>query len=230
MAPEHPKESHEMDHDAQPPPPSSKSVVKDAKKKKDEKKDEDLSEEDQALKQQLELYVERVQDVDPAIQKMALEAMREEIRTATSSMTSVPKPLKFLRPHYGALKSYYEKMVNAELKRYLADVISVLALTMSEDGDRESLRFRLQGSVGDIGSWGHEYVRNLAGEIGNEFQQRQIEEQPVDDLMDLVKQIVPFHVKHNAEPEAVDLLMEVQKHTWFSWNVLSFEGRSHPCS
>jgi hypothetical protein len=42
MAPEHPKESHEMDHDAQPPPPSSKSVVKDAKKKKDEKKDEDL--------------------------------------------------------------------------------------------------------------------------------------------------------------------------------------------
>jgi 26S proteasome regulatory subunit N1 len=116
MAPEHPKESHEMDHDARPPPPSSKSVVKDAKKKKDEKKDEDLSEEDQALKQQLELYVERVQDVDPAIQKVALEAMREEIRTATSSMTSVPKPLKFLRPHYGALKSYYEKMVNTELK------------------------------------------------------------------------------------------------------------------
>lgn len=24
---------------------------------------------------------------------------------------------------------------------------------------QESLRFRLQGTVGDIGSWGHEYVR-----------------------------------------------------------------------
>ncbi len=24
---------------------------------------------------------------------------------------------------------------------------------------QESLRFRLQGSIGDIGSWGHEYVR-----------------------------------------------------------------------
>jgi hypothetical protein len=34
------------------------------------------SEEDLALKQQLELYVERVQDGDPAIQKVALEAMR----------------------------------------------------------------------------------------------------------------------------------------------------------
>jgi 26S proteasome regulatory subunit N1 len=208
MAPENSKDSHAMDQDVQPPP--SKLLPKEAKKKKEEKKDEDLSEEDLALKQQLELYVERVQDGDPAIQKMALEAMRQEIRTATSSMTSVPKPLKFLRPHYGTLKSYYEKMVDSELKRYLADVISVLALTMSEDGDRESLRFRLQGSIGDIGSWGHEYVRNLAGEIGNEFQQRQTDEQPVDDLMDLVKQIVPFHVKHNAEPEAVDLLMEVE--------------------
>ncbi len=38
------------------------------------------SEEDLALKQQLELYVERVQDGDPAIQKMALEAMRYAIQ------------------------------------------------------------------------------------------------------------------------------------------------------
>lgn len=34
------------------------------------------SEEDLALKQQLELYVERVQDVDPGVQKLALESMR----------------------------------------------------------------------------------------------------------------------------------------------------------
>ncbi len=38
------------------------------------------SEEDLALKQQLELYVERVQDGDPAIQKMALEAMRYAVQ------------------------------------------------------------------------------------------------------------------------------------------------------
>ena len=34
------------------------------------------SEEDLALKQQLELYVERVQDVEPGVQKLALESMR----------------------------------------------------------------------------------------------------------------------------------------------------------
>jgi 26S proteasome regulatory subunit N1 len=34
------------------------------------------SDEDLALKQQLELYVERVQDSDPGLQKVALESMR----------------------------------------------------------------------------------------------------------------------------------------------------------
>nr|XP_023901397.1 26S proteasome non-ATPase regulatory subunit 2 homolog A [Quercus suber]POE49616.1 26s proteasome non-atpase regulatory subunit 2 like a [Quercus suber] len=180
------------------------------KNKKDEKRDEDLSEEDLALKQQLELYVERVQDADPNLQKVALESMRQEIRTSTSSMTSVPKPLKFLRPHYGTLKAFYETMGNSELKKYLADILSVLALTMSAEGERESLKYRLEGSGGDIGSWGHEYVRNLAGEISQEYAKRQSEEVPIEDLMELVQQIVAFHMKHNAEPEAVDLLMEVE--------------------
>ncbi|KAM7492213.1 hypothetical protein LguiA_035134 [Lonicera macranthoides] len=179
-------------------------------KKKDDKKDEDLSEEDLALKQKLELYVERVQDSDPGLQKFALESMRQEIRTSTSSMTSVPKPLKFLRQHYGTLKVFYETMAESDVKKLLADILSVLALTMSAEGERESLKYRLLGSEGDIGSWGHEYVRNLAGEIGQEYLKRQSEEAPIDNIMELVQQIVAFHMKHNAEPEAVDLLMEVE--------------------
>ncbi|XP_071735874.1 26S proteasome non-ATPase regulatory subunit 2 homolog A-like [Rutidosis leptorrhynchoides] len=183
---------------------------KDQKKKKDEKKDEDLSEEDLALKQQLELYVERVSDADLGLQKVALESMRQEIRTSTSSMTSVPKPLKFLRPHYPMLKSHYETMPESDLRRLLADILSVLAMTMSAEGELESLKYRLLGSDGDICSWGHEYVRNLTGEVAQEYAKRVNEEVPTDDLMELVVQIVAFHMKHNAEPEAVDLLMEVE--------------------
>ncbi|XP_065875690.1 26S proteasome non-ATPase regulatory subunit 2 homolog A-like [Euphorbia lathyris] len=179
--------------------------------KKDDKKNADLSDEDIALKQQLELYVERIQDPDPGLQKVALESMRQGLRSATSSMT-VPKPLKFLRPHYGTLKAYYDTMVESEQKKYLADILSVLALTMSAEGERESLKYRLLGSEteGGIGSWGHEYVRNLAGECAQEYAKRLNEETEIDDLMDLVKDIVEFYMKHNAEPEAVDLLMEVE--------------------
>lgn len=202
-ADQNPSSSTSSEQTLNPPP-------RDPKKNKEEKKDEDLSDEDLALKQQLELYVERVQDANPGVQNLALESMRQEIRSATSSMTSVPKPLKFLRPHYGKLKAYFETMLDSDLKKYLADILSVLALTMSAEGERESLKYRLLGSEGDIGSWGHEYVRNLAGEISQEFAKRQYDDLPIDALMELVQQIVAFHMKHNAEPEAVDLLMEVE--------------------
>ena len=31
-------------------------------------------------------------------------------------MTSVPKPLKFLRPHYGTLKEFHKNMAESDLK------------------------------------------------------------------------------------------------------------------
>ena len=50
----------------------------------------------------------------------------------------------------------------------------------------------------EVGSWGHEYVRNIAGEIGQEYAARREAEKPVDDLLELVAQIVPYHMSHNA--------------------------------
>lgn len=140
---------------------------KDAKKPKNETEEEEISEEDKQLKENLELMVERAQDADPAVQKLAIESISKEIRTATSSMTSVPKPLKFLRSHYDTLKSLHEDMPSSSSNRIaLADVVSVLAMTSSTEGSRDTLKFRLKGSQDDLGSWGHEYIRHLAGLLG----------------------------------------------------------------
>eukprot|EP00232_Nephroselmis_pyriformis_P011581 CAMPEP_0182890528 /NCGR_PEP_ID=MMETSP0034_2-20130328/22707_1 /TAXON_ID=156128 /ORGANISM="Nephroselmis pyriformis, Strain CCMP717" /LENGTH=887 /DNA_ID=CAMNT_0025024083 /DNA_START=1 /DNA_END=2664 /DNA_ORIENTATION=- len=184
--------------------------AKDAKAKKEEKKEEDLSEEDLALRANLELMVERLDDKEAGVQKLSLEVIRSEIRTSTSSMTSVPKPLKFLRSHYASLKTKFGTIAKAN-QTLLADVISVLAMTMGAEDSIESLEYRLLGSSDDIGSWGHEYVRNLAGEISKEFNRRTEAGEDLSALMKLVEEIVPFHVKHNAEPEAVDILLEVDR-------------------
>jgi len=74
-------------------------------------------------------------------------------------MTSVPKPLKFLRPHYEALKAVHSACGEGENKRLLADIVSLLAMTRpAEPGVMpESLRYRLLGSSEEeIGCWGHE--------------------------------------------------------------------------
>ncbi|KAG9307203.1 hypothetical protein G9A89_017031 [Geosiphon pyriformis] len=177
------------------------------KDKKDEP--EELSEEDLQLRNELEMLIERLQEDNLELHRPALESLRTLIRTSTSSMTSVPKPLKFLRPHYSTVTEIYQSWIPSDNKLALADILSVLAMTYDE-GKRDSLKYRLEGSPEDPGSWGHEYVRHLSTEIGQEFLSRSENDLPFKDLMKLALEIIPFFLKHNAEADAVDLLLELE--------------------
>lgn len=191
--------------------------LKDENNKKEKKtlQENELSEEDQKLKDGLELAVQRLKDNDTLLHEQALNYLCNEIRTSTSSMTSVPKPLKWLRPYYNDLKTIYASWhIAHSLKQLMADMLSVLAMTMSEPGSQECLRFKLEGTNIEISSWGHEYVRSLTGEISEEYNRRMVESDnasEMDDLLALVDDILPFQMQHNAEAEAIDLLLEVQQ-------------------
>jgi 26S proteasome regulatory subunit N1 len=65
---------------------------------------------------QYSLCVIAVKESDESLYKPSLELMRIHIRSSTTSMTSVPKPLKFLRPHYAVLKDVYEKITDVSTK------------------------------------------------------------------------------------------------------------------
>ncbi|PRP87199.1 26S proteasome non-ATPase regulatory subunit 2-like [Planoprotostelium fungivorum] len=184
----------------------------DTKKKNDKKKkEEELSEEDKRKKEELDLLAERVQDADVGVQKLALDTLITEIKTATSSMTSVPKPLKFLGPHYEKLKAFFDSQSSSENKTLLSDILAVLSMTFGKEGEGETLKYKLQGSMKDIGSWGHEFIRHLSGEISTEWDKRTENKTSVEELQNLVNQIVPFNMQHNAEHEACDLLLEIEK-------------------
>ncbi|KAG1181581.1 hypothetical protein G6F36_009786 [Rhizopus arrhizus] len=185
----------------------------DDKKNKNDKKEqeEELSEEDQQLKAELELMVERLQDENKDLHRPALEHLRTAIRTSTSSMTSVPKPLKFLGKFYPSLKQLHATWSESADKKLFADILSVLSMSYGEEGQQETLKYRFVGSTDeDIGSWGHEYVRHLSSEIMQEYQARLESDQSTKELIDLALEIVPFFLKHNAEADAVDLLLEVE--------------------
>jgi hypothetical protein len=49
----------------------------------------------------------------------------------------------------------------------------------------------------------------VSGEIGQEWDVRRADGKTTDDLKALVEEIVPFNMKNNGEPDACDLLMEV---------------------
>jgi len=60
--------------------------------------------------------VERLGDRDMAQRDNALKQIKLEISGATRTMTSVPKPLKFLSPHYKTLVKLFEEQTDAQLK------------------------------------------------------------------------------------------------------------------
>lgn len=98
------------------------------------------------MKENLELAVSRVLEKDANVREAALQVLKHEIRTATSSMTSVPKPLKFLHPHYASMKDHYHTLNDSDgSKKVFADVLSVMAMTMAH-GTRESLQFKVRQS------------------------------------------------------------------------------------
>lgn len=86
---------------------------------------------------------------------------------------------------------------------------------MTISDKRECLKYRFLSSMEDAGSWGHEYVRHLTAELAQELEeidanttQNNINK---DDLFKLAEEMVSFYMKHNAEAEACDLLMEIEK-------------------
>ncbi|KAK5204085.1 proteasome regulatory particle base subunit [Exophiala xenobiotica] len=172
--------------------------------------EEELSEEDQQLKSELEMLVERLKEDDASLYKPAMDAIKNFIKTSTSSMTAVPKPLKFLRPHYDELAALYGKWPAGPDRDSLADMLSVLGMTYGDEEKLETLKYRLLSKSDDLGSWGHEYIRHLALEIGQEYQNRLNDEREVGDLTELALALVPYFLKHNAEADAVDLLSELE--------------------
>lgn len=111
-------------------------------------------------------------------------------------------------------------------------------MTYSDTEPRGTLRYRLisaslrpAGSpLADPGTWGHEYVRHIAAELGEEFVAREelqeeeggvstdngFEEKKdapigtLEELRALAKECATFLLSHNAEPDAVDLMEEME--------------------
>ena len=145
--------------------------------------------------------------------------IKKEITTATSSMTSLPRPLKFLKEYYSLIKSKFKSLAptsqkETKYKQLISDLISVL-FTVHPDKDLEEgetmLFYVLQGTRTEITSWGQEYVRSLCADLGVEYTNRLDREEPLEEIYDLVKVIVPFLIEQRCENDAIDLLIEVNK-------------------
>ena len=98
--------------------------------------------------------------------------------------------------------------------------MSVLGMTEPDEKKLDTLQYRLLAPSKDIGeealaSWGHEYMRHLALELGQDYNEQcdtgADPEGPEMKLkVDLARELVPYFLKHQSEADAVDLLSELE--------------------
>lgn len=172
--------------------------------------------------------VKGLYDKDEELQLNAFNLIKNQITTSTSSMTSIPKPLKFLRLHYDDLKNFYQKNFEGEksienqtlnsiekekkFKNCLSDLLAVLVMVVNTTEKNENvLYWVLKGNKKNLTDWGLEFIRTLSGNLGEEFNRRIDEELPFEDLYEYVSIIIPYLIETHSESEAVDLLLEVEK-------------------
>lgn len=158
-------------------------------------------------------------DKDPEIQLNSFNLIKSQVTNSTSSMTSIPKPLKFLRLHYDELKEFYMKNYDqqqtnntkiTEFKYNLSDLLAVLVMVVSNTEDTV-LYWVLKGNRKNLCDWGLEFIRTLSGNLGEEFNKRIDQELPYEDLYEFVNIIIPYLIETHSESECVDLLLEVEK-------------------
>ena len=179
--------------------------------KKDAPKADTISDEDLQIRSEVELLVTRIGDQNAQLVATALARLTELLRSASGSVASVPKPLKFVRPLYTTLVAHQAAMMDEVNKKKLNDVLSLIAMTMPETKDnvRASLKHKLAGNTDDLKSWGHEYLRFLSGELAKEWDWAETEGHSTTHLEPMVRQIVTYMLEHQDEPSGIDLLMEV---------------------
>ena len=149
------------------------------------------------------MAVERLFDSDPQIRINSYNFLKDQITTSTSSMTSIPRPLKFLRTHYQEIKEKYEKWEektneDKNFKLMLCDLLSVLVMVIM-NVEENSLYYVLKGSKTNITEWGQEYIRSLCGDIANEYNKRLYNNDNIDELYNLAQNIIPYLIQHIAK-------------------------------
>ncbi|PVV00639.1 hypothetical protein BB560_004973, partial [Smittium megazygosporum] len=159
--------------------------------------------EDQRLIDEIAMLIERLSEQNSDLYEPSLNQIRSMIKSSSSTMVSIPKPLKFLRPHYPTLVELYKTWPSSDIKTLFADTLSLLGMAYDSDSEYSCLTHRLEAGINkdQIFDWGHEY-------IGDQFDNSSTFD--TNALHSLSTLLVEFFFKHNAESDGIDLLHQIK--------------------
>ena len=182
--------------------------------KKKKQASEDLSPEDQLLKEKIESLSEKICNLENS-QDITLESIKEltiEVRKSTRLRTAIPKAMKFLKSHYSSLETAFDNLITGTRKQHLADFLSLICNSLKEKYDNDCLKYLQQGTgTMDLEDLGEEFILTLSGDLANEYLNLLDEDKDVSEVHALTQKILPVMFRTGNEINVVDLLLEVDR-------------------
>lgn len=183
------------------------------------------TETEQAVIDALQLIMDRIQEPQSSLEVklFAVDSLKNQLKSsggakeASGVISSIPLGLKFMKEHYQRLCDIYRLMranekqpSNKQLSIALANVISYLSMVYGSEEEEGGACFSYLLQVFALGGpeavnaaleeWGHEYAKRLSLEIINNAH---------SSAVDCIDVLIKYFLKHHAEPEACDVLVEI---------------------
>ena len=165
--------------------------------------------------------MERIQDTSLEVKLFAIDSLKNQLKSSGAKDTSgggaisssIPLGLKFMKEHYPTLCAIYESSGKQpkEFRMALASVISYLSMVYSSSLEDSCFKFLMQtfilggsnASNAALEEWGHEFAKRLSLEVVNS------QADPSAEDLQCIDVLIRFFLKHHAEPEACDVLVEI---------------------
>ncbi len=98
---------------------------------------------------------------DKDIKLNSFNMIKSELTSSSSTMSSIPKPLKFLRLHYESIRKLYDSLEEFDtFKLIIADFLAVLSIVAANKSETDTiLSFVLRGTRKELHTWGQEFMR-----------------------------------------------------------------------
>lgn len=146
----------------------------------------------------MEMLISRIRDSEHDVQRTALQALQELVRT---SQGNVGEKIQNILDYKDEIQKSLD-WTKGENRQILFDLLSVIYVL---DDSPAALEYRLQGNVIPLSEWNHQYVKKLIKCIVDSVSGK-TESIEFDCL---VEPIIKFLLDRNGEIEAIDFIAEI---------------------
>lgn len=152
--------------------------------------------------------IENILNADKYSKLKYVSELKEELVNSIKEANSLPKPVKFIKPHFNIIKEKFDNL-GIDVQGELGSLMSFCSISVSNDKN-DSVKFFFKSNKKDLFLYSDDYLNCLAGELSDEIQNSK-DSNYIKLCYDTAFRICEYFFNNHLEINGTDLLLEIDK-------------------